>query len=98
MKETSVHEDHLVWIIATIGAFALAAVFLRMKDGFGPYNLRAFGIVLVATFVTLLALHSDTNLTAAMGILGAIAGYLFSIKSDQAGQNRKSVDNKNGES
>lgn len=70
------------WIVAVIGAGTLCLVFWKMKDGFGPYNLRAFGITLVATFATLLALRSDTNLAAAMGILGAIAGYLFSIKSD----------------
>jgi hypothetical protein len=58
-------------------------VFCRMKGGFGPYNLRAFGITLVATFATLLALRSESTLLAAMGILGAIAGYLFSVKSDK---------------
>jgi hypothetical protein len=72
----------LVSIVAVIGAGTLCGVFWRMKEGFGPYNLRAFGITLVATFATLLALRSDTNLTSAMGILGAIAGYLFSIHSD----------------
>jgi hypothetical protein len=71
------------WIVAVIGAGTLLLVFCRMKGGFGPYNLRAFGITLVATFATLLALRSETTLSAAMGILGAIAGYLFSIKSDK---------------
>lgn len=75
-------EKWLICIVAAIGAITLCGVFCHMKGGFGPYNLRAFGITLVATFVTLLALRSDTNLTSAMGILGAIAGYLFSIHSD----------------
>jgi hypothetical protein len=73
----------IVWIVAVIGAGTILLVFIHMKDGFGPYNLRAFGIPLVATFATLLALRSDSTLTAAMGILGAIAGYLFSIKNDK---------------
>jgi len=54
-----------------------------MQRGFGPFNLRAVGIVLVATFAALLALKDACSLTAAMGILGAIAGYLFGIKDNQ---------------
>jgi hypothetical protein len=73
---------YLIWVVGFIGAGTLVAVFWHMKGGFGPYNLRAFGITLVATFATLLALRSEATLTAAMGILGAIAGYLFSIRSD----------------
>jgi len=75
-------DKYSVWIVAVIGAGTLLLVFCNMKGGFGPYNLRAFGITLVATFATLLALRSDSNLTSAMGILGAIAGYLFSIRND----------------
>jgi len=55
-----------------------------MKPGFGPFNLRAMGIVLVATFAAVLALQRTNALTAAMGILGAIAGYLFGIKDPKA--------------
>lgn len=58
----------------------MAGVFWRMQGGFGPFNLRAVGIVLVATLAALLALKDTSSLTAAMGILGAIAGYLFGIK------------------
>ena len=43
-------------------------------------TLRAVGIVLIATFAALLALKDANSLTAAMGILGGIAGYLFGIK------------------
>ena len=70
----------LLIIIAAIGAIALIGVLLRMTKGFGPFNLRAVGIVLVATFAALLATKDVGSLTAAMGILGAIAGYLFGIK------------------
>jgi hypothetical protein len=51
-----------------------------MGKGFGPFNLRAVGIVLIATFSSLLALHDNGSLTAAMGILGAIGGYIFGLK------------------
>jgi len=75
----------LMWIIAGFGAVALIGVFVKMKPGFGPFNLRAIGIVLVATFASLLALQDGGSMTAAMGILGAIAGYLFGIKDSAAG-------------
>lgn len=71
---------YLKWIIAIFGAGTMIGVFLKMRNGFGPFNLRAIGIVLVATFATLLALQTGNALTAAMGILGGIAGYLFGIK------------------
>ena len=77
-------ETYLVVIIAIIGAGTLIGVFLRMNGGFGPYNLRAFGLTLVATLASLLAVRSENGISAAMGVLGAIAGYLFSIRSDGA--------------
>jgi hypothetical protein len=70
----------LMWIIAGLGALTLAGIFWKMKEGFGPFNLRAFGITLVATFAALLALRDASALTSAIGILGAIAGYLFGLK------------------
>lgn len=83
--------DHLLWIIAALGAGTLIGVFRKMKPGFGPMNLRAIGIVLVATFAALLAVaDAGGALTAAMGILGGIAGYLFGIKSGGQGLGKKS--------
>jgi hypothetical protein len=67
----------IFWAVAGIGALTLIGVFYRMKDGFGPFNLRVVGLVLVATFATLLALKDAGALTAAVGVLGTIAGYLF---------------------
>ena len=72
--------DPIVWIIAAIGIVALIGVFVRMKPGFGPFNLRALGIVLIATLASLLALKDGASLTACVGILGAIVGYLFGLK------------------
>lgn len=71
------------WIIAALGGITIIGVFWRMKGGFGPFNLRAVGIVLIAVLSALLALKDTSSLTAAMGILGAIAGYLFGIKDTQ---------------
>ncbi|TLY29836.1 MAG: hypothetical protein E6K63_03775 [Nitrospirae bacterium] len=72
--------QQLMWIIAGFGAIALVGTFYKMKPGFGPFNLRGIGIILVGTFAALLALQGGESMTAAMGILGAIAGYLFGIK------------------
>jgi hypothetical protein len=73
----------LVWIIAVVGLVALGGVLWKMKPGFGPFNLKVVTIVLIATFASLLALRDGGALTAAMGILGAIAGYVFGIKQDK---------------
>jgi len=79
--------DQLIWIIAGLGAIALVGVFLKMKPGWGPFTLRTLGIVLISTFASLLALKDTNALTAAMGILGAIAGYLFGLKDAAGGTN-----------
>ena len=76
-------KDYIIWVIAALGLLAMAGVFWRMRPSFGPFNLRAVGIVLVATFAALLALNDTNSLTAAMGILGGIAGYLFGIKDKE---------------
>lgn len=70
-------EREALWIIAVIGVGTLFGAFWKMKGGFGPMNLRAVGIVLIGVLATLLAIAKADNLNAAMGILGAIAGYLF---------------------
>lgn len=84
-------EEQTLWIVAVVGAGALAGVFWKMKPGFGPFNLRAMGIVLIALFTVLLAIENTGTLNAAMGILGAIAGYLFSVIAESE-SNSSAVD------
>lgn len=76
-KNNHVMSTTAVWIVASIGTIALIGSFIKMKGGFGPNNLRVIVIIVVAIFATLLALVKESSLTAAMGILGAIAGYVF---------------------
>jgi hypothetical protein len=71
---------NLIWIFAGLGAIALIGVFYRMKPGFGPTNLRVVGLVLLATLAGLLAAADSAAVSAAMGIFGSIAGYLFGMK------------------
>ena len=80
---------YIIWIISAFAFVALLGVFLKMKPGFGPNNLRVVGIVVVATFATLLALKDSTSITAAMGILGAISGYLFGMKNEKEDTKKK---------
>lgn len=70
----------VISIVSVLAVISLIGIFVKMKPGFGPFNLRVVGIVLVATFATLLGLVYNGEITAAIGILGAIAGYLFGIK------------------
>lgn len=83
-------EYHVLYIVALIGAGCLAAVFFKMKTGIGPYNLRVIGIILIATLATVLAIARQDSLNSAMGILGAIAGYLFGIQDN--GKNQQPAD------
>lgn len=84
-------DQQLLWIVAAIGAGTLAGTFVKMKGGFGPLNLRAIGIVLIAVLASLLAIAKLENITAAMGILGAIAGYLFGAEAKESGGTGSSV-------
>jgi hypothetical protein len=61
-------------------------VFWKMKPGIGPNNLQAVGIVLVAFLASVLSILRPDGLNAAMGILGAIGGYLFGMKSGSSTQ------------
>lgn len=76
-------EQQTLWIVAVIGVGALIGVFHKMKGGFGPVNLRAVGIVLIAVLVSILSVSKSGDLNAALGILGTIAGYLFGAKSSE---------------
>ena len=77
---------YVAGIIAVAGTVTLGAVFIKMKRGIRQQNLRAVGIVLIAVFVSLLAVVS-AEYESAFGILGAIAGYLFG--KDQAAQDEE---------
>ena len=76
-------QEQTLWIISTLAAGTLLGVFCKMNPGFGPMNLRVVGIVLVAFLSSILAISNPDTLNAAMGILGAIAGYLFGTKDKE---------------
>lgn len=74
------------WILLSIILVTAAVLWIfksKMKDGLGPFNLRAIGITLVASLAAILSVAEieATKLSATYGILGAIAGYLFGLNN-----------------
>lgn len=68
--------------VGLLTGIALIGSFKKMKDGFGPFNLKVYGLTLVLGITGILAL-SDIEagkLTAVFSIIGAVAGYLFGLK------------------
>lgn len=76
-------DDQLLYIVSIIGGATMLGVFIRMRGGFGPMNLRAVGIILIGTFAAILAVSKEQSLNASLGILGAIAGYLFGYRDSK---------------
>ncbi len=74
----------IILVVAALGAFSLFSIFRQMKDGFGPYNLKVYGLTLVTILTALLVLADITTdkLTPCFSILGAFAGYLFGLKKE----------------
>lgn len=75
---------YLIWIIPIFSMIVLIGFFYRMKKGFGPFNFKVLVIIIVATFTSLLALNDANSLNAALGILGAIVGYVFGFTSEKS--------------
>ena len=71
--------------IAVFTVVALVGSFLKMKEGFGPFNLKVYGITLVigiGAMIVLTDLPADKS-APIFGLLGAIAGYLFGLKKEK---------------
>jgi hypothetical protein len=69
-------------VIGLITLVALIGSLKQMKAGFGPFNLKVYGLTLVLGISGIIVLSDiDTSkLTAVFGIIGAVAGYLFGLK------------------
>jgi hypothetical protein len=55
----------------------------KLKPGVGAFTLKIYGIKLIGTLAALLAVLSQEGITAAIGVLGAIIGYLFGKDSKE---------------
>ena len=73
-----------LFILSGLFVVALIGSLWKMKDGFGPFNLKVFGLTLVLGVTGILVLTDieSSKLTAAFGIVGTIAGYLFGLKKE----------------
>lgn len=71
-------------VIGLITLIALIGSFKQMKDGFGPFNLKVYGLTLVLGISGIIVLTDidASKLTAVFGIIGAVAGYLFGLKKE----------------
>lgn len=80
----------IIIIISIISSIALIGIFFKMKEGFGPFNLKVYGLTIVITIASLLVLSnvSSDQLTACFGLLGTIAGYLFGMKVEKKNTNK----------
>lgn len=64
-------------VVALLGLYVLSKTFSHMKDGFGTNNIKIICILMVVIFSILLAIASPNAENSAIGILGAVVGYLF---------------------
>ncbi|MGH8437995.1 MAG: hypothetical protein ACRERW_02855 [Pseudomonas sp.] len=85
-----------LWIVAGVGTATLLGVFYRMQGGFGQMNLRAVGIILIAMLASILAVAKSDDISAALGILGAIAGYLFGSRASESAASSRAELNASG--
>jgi hypothetical protein len=80
-----------LWFAAILGTVALLAniivlSFLRQYKQSAPYVVSATGLVYIVfgTIILVVIANTEAQLTASMGVLGAIAGYLFGrLKRDE---------------
>ena len=81
LAEMNLNRGLAILAVLGFGILAMVKVFGHMEKGFGPFNVRITGIVIVATLASILAVLSPTFENGAIGVLGAIAGYLFGYGS-----------------
>ena len=83
LSQMDINRGIAILAVLGFGVFAIVKIFSHMKKGFGTFNMRVTGIVIVATFASILAVLSPSSESAAIGILGAIAGYLFGFGTEK---------------
>ena len=82
---------YLAGLVVIFGLVVVGGIFAKMNRGIRQQNLKAIGITLVAVLVSLLAIATENALEAALGILGAIAGYLFGKDSSSDDEDSQTV-------
>ena len=87
----------LQWYIAStatiVGIVVIGGTLAKMNRGIRQQNLKAIGITLIAVLVVVLALYRESAVEAAIGLLSAIAGYLFGKDSSSDDEDTKTQTN-----
>lgn len=68
---------YMAGLVTIVGLVVIGGTFAKMNRGIRQQNLKAIGITLIAVLVVILALRHESIVEAAIGLLSAIAGYLF---------------------
>ena len=68
---------YMAGLVTIVGLVVIGGTFAKMNRGIRQQNLKAIGITLIAVLVVILALRHESMVEAAIGLLSAIAGYLF---------------------
>ena len=72
--------------VLSVVSLTITLGFLRSKDHTAKdiVNITGLNLIIFATIILVLVVNTSEQLTAAIGILGAIAGYLFRSVQDNA--------------
>lgn len=69
-----------------ISIYLIYKIFERLKDkqqGFGAKSLRMISIAIFLPIFVILAITTDINREALVGLIGTIAGYILSDSSEE---------------
>ena len=89
--------DNELWYVILLSLLSVASLivalqFLKMKN-YKPrdvINITGLTLIIFGTIILVLVVDTSEQLTAAIGILGAVAGYLFRSAQEEPGENNAS--------
>lgn len=90
----------LIALIVAFGATALAFFYFsggKPSGGVSKLNIRAVGIVFVVVAAAVLAVVYESAVVAAVGLLGAVAGYLFGASAVESNESQANVGDISGD-
>lgn len=90
----------LIVLIVLFGLAGLAFFYFgegRPRGGISTLTIRAVGIVFVVVAASLLAIIYESAVVAAVGLLGAVAGYLFGVSAAGSSESQASVGDISGD-
>jgi uncharacterized membrane protein len=78
-ESNKVYEIIILSLLALISLFLVLRFLTAKTPNAGPHIVNATGLICIifGTILLVIMAQSDQQLTAAVGILGAVAGYLF---------------------